>query len=309
MRLAEARQAWETDGLVVLPAYLRADELSPALEELGSCFPSAEGFHDRTDTRAERFIGDEFAGIDTFPFASTALSLLAVHQRIQELVQALVGTDDIRAHSAEAWAKFTGAADYDQHLHRDYLNHTILGPNSTPAFQQVELFLYLVDVPEDLGPPHMVPQRAHGELPARPNWFPRTDGVSSDGGWVSTAGRADLYAAEISAAGPAGTVVAFSPGTLHRGTALTRRRGARYTMHLGYRPTSAEWGQRSGWPDHSHEASWYRFVSAASPRQLQLFGFPPPGHPYWTANTLAEVAERYPHLDLAPWLHSATAAP
>jgi hypothetical protein len=27
-----------------------------------------------------------------------------------------------RISSAEAWAKYTGAADYDQPLHRDYLN-------------------------------------------------------------------------------------------------------------------------------------------------------------------------------------------
>lgn len=31
------------------------------------------------------------------------------------------------------------------------------------------------------------------------------------------------------------------------------------------------------------------------------FGFPPPGHPYWTPTTLAGMALRYPGLDLAPW--------
>jgi len=105
----------------------------------------------------------------------------------------------------------------------------------------------------------------------------------------------------VSAAGPAGTVVAFAPDTVHRGTALTRPGGARYTMHLSFRTAAAEWAQRLGWPDRSHDPAWYRFVEGATPRQLALFGFPPPGDPYWTAEALAGVALRYPGLDLTPW--------
>jgi hypothetical protein len=32
-----------------------------------------------------------------------------------------------------------------------------------------------------------------------------------------------------------------------------------------------------------------------------LFGFPPPGHPFWTEATLTGMAERYPGLDLSAW--------
>ena len=34
------------------------------------------------------------------------------------------------------------------------------------------------------------------------------------------------------------------------------------------------------------------------------FGFPAPGHPYWTDETLDGVAARYPGMDMAPsaWL-------
>jgi hypothetical protein len=118
---------------------------------------------------------------------------------------------------------------------------------------------------------------------------------------VASTGRPALYEAEVSAAGPAGTVVAFTPGTVHRGTALTRPRGARYSMHLSYRPAVAEWAQRKGWPDRSHDGAWYRFVERATPRQLEVLGFPPPGHPFWTPATLSAVQLRYPGLDLTPW--------
>ncbi|HEV7973415.1 phytanoyl-CoA dioxygenase family protein [Amycolatopsis sp.] len=286
-------ETWETDGFVVLPGYLSAEELAPAQAELGKMFPSAEGFHDGSDPRRARFLDDEFNGIDGFPFASTELSLLAVHPKIVGLAETLLG-EDLRIYSAESWAKYTGAADYDQDLHRDYLNHTIVVPSST--FRQVEMFVYLVDVPEALGPPHLVPAT---QLPATPNWFPRFGDSESD--FVANGDNSALYDAEVSAAGPAGTVVAFGLDTFHRGTAMAQPGGARYTMHLNYRPAAAEWAQRHAWAERSHEPAWYRFVGRATPHQLALFGFPPPGHSFWTPEALAGTALRYPELDLSPW--------
>lgn len=34
---------------------------------------------------------------------------------------------------------------------------------------------------------------------------------------------------------------------------------------------------------------------------LGTVGFPQPGHPFWTSQTLAGMAQRYPGLDLTPW--------
>lgn len=65
------------------------------MDELDLLFPSSEGFHDGTDPRCERFIGDEFAGIDTFPFASTQISLLTVNHRILALAEALLAGGDM----------------------------------------------------------------------------------------------------------------------------------------------------------------------------------------------------------------------
>jgi hypothetical protein len=266
--------------------------------DLDTVFPSADGFHDGTDPRRARFLEDEFAGIDALPFGSVELGLLAVHPRIVTLARALLGDDDLRLYSAEAWAKYTGAADYDQDLHRDYLNHTLLVPS--PLFRQLELFVYLVDVPDDLGPPHFVPRKHTAELPPVPNWFPRSRDRAPESRFEADA-RPDLYEREVSAAGPAGTVVAFEPGTVHRGTALSAPRGARYTMHLSFRPATIDWAQRHAWADRSFDPNWTSFVARATPEQLALFGFPPPGHPYWTDETLAGVALRYPGFDVGPY--------
>jgi hypothetical protein len=303
MDLANAARDWRENGFVVLPGYLPGEVLRPAIAELGTMFPAPSGFHDGSDPRRERYLDDEFAGIDSFPFDSPEISLLAVHDLLIRLARTLLGDDDLRIYSAEAWAKYTGAADYDQDLHRDYLNHTVLVPSEAADFQQLEMFVYLVDVPEDLGPPHLVPKKDTAHIAATPNWLSRqapTGPAPEHAGFVAS-GQAELYEREVSAAGPAGTVVAFESGTFHRGTGMTRPGGARYTMHVNYRRADAEWAQRHAWASRSHETAWYRFVERATPAQLELFGFPPPGHRFWTADTLASLALRYPNLDLSPW--------
>ena len=305
---AQILAAWRSDGFVILPGFLPAADLGPAVAQLGMMFPSADGFHDRSDPRYSLYLDDEFNGIDSFPFASTQVSLLAVHDRVVSLAELLLADDDLRIYSAEAWAKYTGAADYDQSLHRDYLNHTVLVPAAQPGCQQLEFFVYLVDVPEALGPPHLVPHTRTADLPVKPNWYPRADGADPGYGFVSTTGWPEFYEAGQSAAGPAGTVVAFGPGTLHRGTGLTAPRGARYTMHLGYRPARADWGQRTGWATRSHDPAWYQFVREATPRQLRLFGFPPPGHRFWTAESARAMQLRYPGTDWTAWLAGSPAS-
>ena len=49
-----------------------------------------------------------------------------------------------------------------------------------------------------------------------------------------------------------------------------------------------------------------RSPKASTPRELELFGFPPPGHEVWTAELLDATAELYPKLDLDPWRRSLT---
>jgi hypothetical protein len=148
----EVNAAWRRDGFVILPGYLSEFELAPALSELGLVFPTADGFHDATDPRHERYRSDEFDGIDLFPFASTELSLLAVAPRLVKLADWLLGEGNLRLYSAQAWAKYTGATNYDQDLHRDYLNHTVLVPTTAQRHRQLEMFVFLNKRSRGTGP-------------------------------------------------------------------------------------------------------------------------------------------------------------
>lgn len=304
MAADDVRSAFDEDGFVILEGYLSGGDIAAAVEELPTEFPTADEFHDDVDpTRNERF-RDEFGGITTFPFASPQLSLVSVHPRLIDLAARLLDTSELRVYSIEGWAKYTGAADYDQPHHRDYLNHSLLVPAPDQPPSQVEMFLYLSDVPVELGPPSYVSRRHAGDMPALPNWYPRHDGApdTHEPRWVAAEGRPDLYDVEVRAAGRAGTVVAYRIETFHRGTALQRARGARYTIHTNFRRADADWIGRRAWTDTANTERWRAFATRASPRQLELFGFPPPGHPYWTAATLDGLRLRYPGIDTSAWL-------
>jgi hypothetical protein len=286
--LGVAVEHWRTHGFVLLPGYIPKDVLASAVAELSEVFPTADEFHDEPTSVRNRRYCSEFGGITVFPYPSVEMSLLAVHPLLTSLAEAILGTADIRIYASELWAKYTGAAEFDQEFHRDYLNHTPLVPSDHPAYGQLEMFVYLCDVPVDLGPPHFVSKTLTANLPPLPHGYKRDD-------------RPDLYEHEVSGAGSAGTVVAYSVDTFHRGTELRVPRGARYTLMSNFRPAAHEWMTRHGWGDRSFEEAWAPFVERASVGQLRLFGFPLPGDAFWTEQTMRDMAARYQGMDLTPW--------
>ena len=299
-----ATRAFDEDGFVVLPGFL-GDAIDGSVRAaLEAEVPTAEAFHDGLDPVRDARYRSEFGGITPFPCGSVTLNLLAVHERLVDLAAELLDDADLRAYSIELWAKYTGAADYEQPFHRDYLAHSVVVPDADAPPSQVELFVYLSDVGEDDGPLTLLPRRYATGEPALPNWYPAYDG-GRDGehaGWVSPVGRPEWYVHEHRAVGPAGTVIAYRVDTFHRGTNLRRPGGARFTIHTNLRRADHDWIGRRGWPDAAAgNTAWTEFVTAATPRQLALFGVPPPGHPYWNDRTRRGLAERYPGVDADRW--------
>jgi hypothetical protein len=300
--LSDAAATWRRDGFVVLPGYLDGPELEAARQDLAAVYPSAADYHAASrEGRNRVYTSDEFGGIIAFPFPTVALCRVVVHDKLVALTEAIFETGDIRIYASELWAKYTGAASYEQEHHRDYLNHTPLVPSASDLrWRGLEIFIWLSDAPENDGPTHLVPLPVTAGVPALPHGYRRAE-------------RPDFYQHEQSGAGPAGTVVAYSTDTFHRGTEITAPRSARYSAHVSYRHADNLWTGRHAWGDHSYHRDWKPFVEQATMRQLLLFGFPPPGHPYWTPQAIRDLGVRYPGLDTRLWqpeppVHSAGAA-
>ncbi len=287
-------ERWHQDGWCVLRGILPLDEVAAARVELASYFPSADWIPTRPGTPGEDgFDASWDATKPMFPFVGRALNGLVVHHRLIALAETLLGTDQIRLYQGMASAKYSyGSPDYEQLLHVDYGNHTLVVPRTDVGYQQLELFVYLTDVTPETAATRMVSRRLTGDIPVERTYLSLTE-------------YASLYEAEEPASGPAGSVLAYRPDVFHRGTSLSAGAAVRFLLHVAYKPVGTDWLGYQSWPAAAEGAPWHRFVGQASLRQLTVLGFPEPGHPYWTEETLLGVAARYPRLDMMPWRQGA----
>jgi hypothetical protein len=72
-------------------------------------------------------------------------------------------------------------------------------------------------------------------------------------------------------------------------------------LNVSYKMANAGWIGYHSWQSRATYPFWTTFVESATPRELELFGFPPPGDPVWDDALLDATAVRYPRLDLTPW--------
>jgi hypothetical protein len=284
------QQRWDGEGWCLLEAFLPPDIIAKAQASLPALFPTAEEFAADTDpVRNEPFRHDSHRVLPRFPFEEAALNDIVVHDRVIDLAEQLLGITDPRMYQAMVSAKYGGgAASDEQLLHADFGNHTLVVPRHQPGYQQLEMFVYLSDVTPETGATRIVPLKT-------------TEGIPVERTYLSPAEYGELYAAEVPASGPAGSVLVYRPDVYHRGVQMTEPGTARFMLHVSYKPAAADWLNSFGLPNAGEDLAWYRFVGGASLRQLTVLGFPEPGHPYWTAETLAGTAARYPMLDMTPW--------
>ena len=76
---------------------------------------------------------------------------------------------------------------------------------------------------------------------------------------------------------------------------------ARAAQFITYAPAAWKWLGIVGWGSKAIRADFARWIASASIQERQVFGFPPPGHSYWTDETVAGVSARYPAMDMTPY--------
>jgi ectoine hydroxylase-related dioxygenase (phytanoyl-CoA dioxygenase family) len=283
------RQSWEQDGWLILERAVPEVDLSAAQNALTKLFPSAaEMASGREDDGLAKWRTWD-ASWPEFPFRSRSLNRLVLGDAMIDLAQDLLGTDDVRMYAAIATAKYAGQpSEYNQLLHTDFPNHTLTVPRPEPGYHQMEAFIYLVDVTSDNGATRFVSRK-------------RTRHVSVEEHTLNFEDYTDFYDDPNDASAPAGSIVVYRPDVYHRSVDFTDPAQARFMLHVAFKPAAVEWGGYQAWPFKGFSTEWHNFVRGAGPRQLTALGFPAPGHPFWTDETLAGVARRYPGLDLSPW--------
>ncbi|MEL7158526.1 MAG: phytanoyl-CoA dioxygenase family protein [Actinomycetota bacterium] len=284
----------DTRGFAIVEGVLSDDEVAAAREGLWEHHPPPEDFFADPDAHP-RLAGNPFAGIITdVPFARWDLTRLCFHPDLLDGVERYLGSTDVSLYKVELWAKYAGAAPYDQPHHRDYANHTLVVPRADGYDRQLTTFTLLSEVTEDDAPTMIVPLEHSRHIPMvfdnparRERFTVRPEG--------------DFAEVEVPVVGPAGTVLLYRTDVFHRASDFTGERRSRFTLLLDYEVRGPTWTGKVAWPNHAIGRSWHDFMARASVRERDLFGFPKPGDPYWNEQTLADVGQRYPAMDMAPY--------
>ncbi len=286
---SEQRRSWVEDGWCVLEQAVPDVELIAAQNAIGRLFPSAEQMAAQRDGEELERWRTWDASWPEFPFRSRSLNSLVLSDLMIDLAQELLGSDDVRLYLAIASAKYAGQpSEYNQLLHTDFPNHTLTVPRAEPGYHQMETFIYLNDVGPHNGATRFVSRTRTRHVPVEEHTLNFED-------------YADLYHDPGDASAPAGSIIVYRPDVYHRSVDFADPAQARFMLHVSYKPALMEWGGYQAWPFKGFSMEWHNFVEKATARQLTALGFPAPGHPYWTEQTLAGVASRYPGLDLSPW--------
>mgnify|MGYP001819367205 CR=1 FL=1 len=274
-----------TRGFALVEGFLDGAELAAAQAALPQLLPSSERYH-RSPERYAHLVADQFAGNLKYPFGQLALDRLAYHPDLISAAERFFDNTDLAVYKVELWGKYSGAVDYDQRHHRDYGNHNLLVPRADRRWTQLTTWLLLSDVTEQDGPTMVVPRDGGDQPLLSTRYQSETNGLRDT---------------EIPVVGPAGTLFLYTTDVFHRGSAMTGSRRARFIYGVDIMERGAPWLGKMAWPDRAPQSGWNEILGDCTPRQRELFGIPPPGHDYWTEQTIRDVAVRWPAWDMTPY--------
>ncbi len=285
MRVPDEKLAevWDR-GWTVVEGFLAPEVLAAAQNALWSLYPKPETFFAKPERYTEYTIS-QFAGVRPFPYPAWGLNHLPVYDDLIDAAERFLSSDDIECYKVELWAKYAGAINYDQPFHRDFGNHTIVAPRLDGAHTQMTTMILLSDVTEQDSPTKLVPLEHTRDLPLIPLAAPR-------------AAYADR---EVAATGPAGSLLIYKTDVLHRGSDFTAEGRSRFVMMVDYQQRGWRWNGKMSWPNQALNPDLGDALAAMTPRQRDLFGWPPPGSDYWNEQTLRDVGLRYPGIDMTPY--------
>jgi hypothetical protein len=285
MRVTDAALAeiWDR-GFTVVEGFLDRDTLAAAQEALWEIYPTPDDYF-ADPAKHARYARSQFSGLRFFPYPSWALNRIAVYPDLVDAAERFLGSTDIEIYKIELWAKYAGAIDYDQAHHRDFGNHTLVVPRRDGLHVQMTTFLLLSDVTELDGPTKVVPLEASADFPLIPRQLP----------------MGELFDREVSITGPAGAILIYKTDVLHRGSDFRAPGRSRFVMPIDFQQRGWRWMGKMSWPHHADRPGMCEAMIKMTPRERDLFGWPPAGSDYWNAQTLADVAARYPGIDLSPY--------
>ncbi len=304
--------AFHRDGYIMVDDVFNPEEMSAALRDMekifyGNSFDEFLAEFDRSGkadsvepsaTHSVTHYGDTPYGRTQFPTGYDALDRLIENEDYLDIYADCLGTDDIAYCNAHLFMR-AGPSDqrHSEHLwqgyHADHGTNTFLPPGyAVGSFDYVNSGVYLHDVDEDGAPMHVIPG-SHRQA---------ADVLVRLGGGINDIRDVPEFAKPVPTTGKAGSVLLSSSYLIHAAVPFTNKRKQRafWTLSLARGDNSRFTKLANPWL--GPEQQFFKpFWEKTTPRVRTLFGWPQPGHAYYSDITLNGIAIQFPNMDLTPY--------
>ena len=282
-------QHWRQHGYVIV-RLLDDDQVKAAVENIHEYMPPWEEYarHPRWYAESVASRTGRLRTHATFPFVGEALNASVLHPDLIGFAERVIGTDRLMLSHGQLGGKYAGTRDFEQSLHLDFGNNTLVCPKPDTQIVDLPAIIYYTDVTVDLSPTYVVSQEITRGKPTEPRHRSRED-------------FPDLYAHEFPVVVPAGSVLIYSMNTFHRGSALTASEGVRFAQNIGFKRTDTPWCGQVTFQHDGGSREMNHFLEHATPREREFVGFPAVGDAFWDDYTITTVGARYPGMDMEPY--------
>ena len=321
----EQLDQFRRDGFIIVEGIFDRGEVEEANLEMekifyGSTFEEymarvdATGKAEPVEPRATSgtpHYGETDHGRAQFPTGVKALDRLIENEDYLDMYTQVLGTQDIRYCNGHLFLR-SGPTDKRhadnpwQGYHIDNDTNSFFPPHpDLDVYNYVNSCIYLHDVEEDAAPMQLIPG-SHLQIG---DLLPR---LIEDGNWPGRGGIEDIrripeLAEPVSATGTAGSVRFNSSYGVHAAIPFQNKRKQRgyWTLSLCRGDTSGWTKMSNVWRDRQYAIP---FFTETTPRARSIFGWPPPGDPYYSAQTLRALEHWFPGIALEPYRAAAAAA-
>ena len=185
--------------------------------------------------------------------------------------------------------------------HIDHNTNCILPPSTdTDHFSYVNSAIYLHDVVDDGAPMLVIPGSHRHTSDIFVNAY-ATDNMAGPS-QIRDLRKVEGLAAPVPSTATKGSALFYSSYLLHAAQPFqnTRKQRAFWTLSMSRRD-AAGWTKFANPFMYGEREFMLPVTTRTTPRVRSLFGWPEPGHPYYTEQTLSLLAQALPGFDTAPY--------
>lgn len=245
------------DGYTILHNFIPRDELAELQAAQRRVLKSWDQVKDNPPPNGDAYV--------PYPYPDPLMSKLYLDPEFVTLAKRYLKTNEVVANVGYMLARYPGFKSGDAG-HIDNGNNSLL-PQSRDnrEFSQLVFWTHLEEVKPGQAPLLLVKHK-HGR---------------------------DLTKAEPFVC-PAGSTCIFTNYTFHASSPYTLSEGQRFTWAFMMGRRDHVWESLLSYTSIGQRDVFRKVVSSLTPEQRTMFRFPPPGHRYYTRQTLAALEEQYP---------------